>query len=65
MSQRCLECGTQCHDELGRCGACGALLLGAHAKRQWEQRVISYIVIALLGGLVAAVVWYIFYAPSQ
>src|SRR6202020_2646389 len=61
MVQRGPECQTDCHEALGRCGACGALLLGAKRPRRWEQQIVPYVVMALLGGLIAAVLWYLFY----
>ena len=37
MARRCPECRTDCHDRLGRCGACGASLLGAEERRRWDN----------------------------
>jgi RNA polymerase subunit RPABC4/transcription elongation factor Spt4 len=54
MSKQCPECRTILHDRAGRCDACGSALDNAGTQTTWEARVVPYVVILVLIGLVVA-----------
>jgi hypothetical protein len=52
-------------DRLARCGACGSILSSEKVVCRWEQGIVTYILIAVVIGLILAAVMYFHLLPGQ